>query len=66
MVVLIVLLSAWLLWAFLLRRVSWRYLRGALLTMPSIALTAVAMTEKTASVLRPSAPRRPRKKRPVG
>jgi TIR domain len=44
---------AWLLWAFLRRRLGWLYLRGSLVTMPLIAVVGAVMVEQMATALLP-------------
>jgi hypothetical protein len=45
--------AAWLLWAFLRRRLGWLYLRGSLVSMPLVAVVGVATVEQTAAALLP-------------
>jgi hypothetical protein len=52
-VALIGLPPAWLLWAFLRRRVGWLYVRGSLVTMPLVAVVGVVLVETMAASLTP-------------
>jgi TIR domain len=45
--------AAWLLWAFLRRRLGWLYLRGSLVSMPLVAVVGVVMVEQMAAALLP-------------
>jgi hypothetical protein len=47
------LFPAWLLWAFLRRRLGWLYLQGSLVTMPLVALLSVVTVEQIAAALLP-------------
>jgi TIR domain len=47
------LFPAWLLWAFLRRRLGWLYLRGSLVTMPLVAVLGVVTVEQMAAALLP-------------
>ncbi len=52
-VALIGLPAAWLLWAFLRRRVAWLWMRGSLLYMPLAAVVGVVSVEQLAASLTP-------------
>ena len=45
--------AAWLLWAFLRRRLGWLYLRGSLVSMPLVAVGGVVTVERMAAALLP-------------
>jgi hypothetical protein len=51
MVALIGLPPAWVLWAFLRRRLGWLYLRGSPVTMPFVAIAGVVLAEQMASAI---------------